>query len=131
MMLAGKHMTIDGVVADSSSLREDSLVRLLDLLVEELGMEYLHRPVVCSVPIAPEKLETEEDEGGLSCFCQITTSHIAVHSWPLKLGFMMDVFSCRDFDVERARAIVYKALGVVEARVSVHERKGPSGRQAN
>lgn len=123
--LSGKHMTIDGIVADAVVLNEKSLESLIDAIVVDLGMTYLHRPIACSVPMDESKLNTEDDEGGVSCFAQITTSHIAIHGWPLKRGFMMDIFSCRDFDADRSRAIVFDALGVVSANVKVHQRTGP------
>ena len=30
----------------------------------------------------------------------LSTSHVALHTWPVRHFFILDVFSCRDFDPE-------------------------------
>ena len=42
--------------------------------------------------------EPFEDEGGTTGFAVLSTSHCAIHTWPLRETFVMDVYSCRDFD---------------------------------
>jgi hypothetical protein len=58
------------------------------------------------IKLEPEKLETDDDEGGVSYFCQITTSHIAAHTWELRRAIMLDVFSCKPFDT----SVVFRVL---------------------
>ena len=55
-----------------------------------------------------EKMNVEpfEDEGGVTGIGVLSTSHCAVHTWPLRSFFVMDVYSCRDFDVDIVRAMV-------------------------
>jgi len=57
--------------------------------------------------------------------CQITTSHISLHGWPLRGAFMMDIFSCKDFDAEAALALVKEGLGVVNWNVTRVDRVDP------
>ena len=38
------------------------------------------------------------DEGGVTGICVLSTSHCSIHTWPLRPFFVMDVYSCRDFD---------------------------------
>ena len=120
--ISGRHLILDVYVRDAHALEPGWLCSLCDLLVAELGMEYLQRPAATRVPERPDRLSGDEDEGGWSVICQITTSHIAIHGWPLRRAVMMDVFSCRDFDADRARDIVWDQLGLVEARVQVVSR---------
>ena len=121
----GLHLLIDGYVHDGITLNPDTIVTLFDRLVEALGMQYLQRPTAMRVPLDETKLAGDEDEGGWSVICQITTSHIAIHGWPLRGAFMMDIFSCCDFDVERAKALVSDHLGVRVARYQTIVRSDP------
>jgi len=123
--ISGTHLLIDGYVRDGKTLNPDTICTLFDRLVETLDMQYLQRPTAIRVPIDPDKLATEEDEGGWSVICQITTSHIALHGWPMRGAFMMDVFSCREFDPEAARRVVLEMLDVTESRFQVIERLDP------
>jgi S-adenosylmethionine decarboxylase len=123
--IAGVHLLIDGYVRDGNSLNPDSITTLFDRLVETLDMQYLQRPIAMRVDMDPDKIKTEDDEGGWSVICQITTSHISLHGWPLRGAFMMDIFSCRDFDPEAARRVVEETLAVTEANVDVIRRRDP------
>jgi len=121
----GKHLLIDGYVAKSSVLKPDLLCSLFDALVDALDMTYLQRPTAIKVSTDSKKLETDDDDGGWSVICQITTSHIALHSWPLRGAFMMDIFSCKPYDSDRATQIVYEFLGVTDANIQLIERPDP------
>ena len=123
--IAGTHLLVDGYVRDGRILNPDSICTLFDRLVETLDMQYLQRPTAIRVPMEPGKLATDEDEGGWSVICQITTSHIALHSWPMRGAFMMDVFSCRPFDPEAARRVVVEMLDVTDSTVKVIQRSDP------
>lgn len=121
----GLHLLIDGFVRNGITLYPDYIYDLFDDLVKELKMQYLQRPIVMRVPLDKEKLKTDEDEGGYSGICQITTSHISIHGWPLRKAFMMDIFSCKDFDYKAAREIVVDSLQVENANFQLIERTGP------
>lgn len=123
--IAGTHLLVDGYVRDGQTLNPDTICTLFDRLVETLDMQYLQRPTAIRVPMEPGKLESDEDEGGWSVICQITTSHIALHGWPMRGAFMMDVFSCREFDPEAARRVVMELLDVTDSRVQVIQRSDP------
>ena len=123
--IAGTHLLIDGYTRDGNRLNPDTICDLFDRLVDVLGMQYLQRPQAIRVPIDPAKLETGEDEGGWSVICQITTSHISLHGWPMRGAFMMDVFSCREFDPKLAEGLVRDMLDVTEAQATVVTRTDP------
>jgi S-adenosylmethionine decarboxylase len=123
--ISGTHLLIDGYVSDGQSLNPDTICTLFDRLVDTLGMQYLQRPTAIRVPIDPNKLDSDDDEGGWSVICQITTSHISLHGWPMRGAFMMDVFSCREFNPEDAQRVVRELLDVTDAKVQVIERRDP------
>lgn len=53
-----------------------------------------------------------EDEGGYSIQALISTSHIALHVWPKRSHFMLDLVSCRAFDVKEVTEAAVDALKV-------------------
>lgn len=122
----GVHLLIDGYVNSSSSLEPGPIFNLFDKLVPSLNMQYLQPPVATRVLPDASKLLGDEDEGGWSVFCQITTSHIAIHGWPLRKAFMMDVFSCKPFDTDCALYMVREGLGVKDCVSNVVMRRGPT-----
>ena len=124
--ISGRHLIIDAYVKDNTILNSpDSLCDLFDKLVAALDMTYLQRPTAMRVTQDASCVDTSDDDGGWSVICQITTSHIALHTWPLRNAIMMDVFSCHDFDVEKAKAIIWEHLGITEANVQNIERIDP------
>lgn len=124
--LGGTHLIIDGYVRSEDRLDHQNIFKMFDRLVSGLGMSYLTKPVMAEVPKDQNKISSEEeDDGGTSYFCQITTSHIALHTWPLRKAFMMDIFSCVEFDVRLALETVRRHLGLTEFCYHVVTRTDP------
>lgn len=95
--MAGTHLIVDGYVLDPTIFNDTSIFALFRTLIDTLDMTVLVPPSSCEVPVDETKLDSSDDEGGTSYWCQITTSHIALHAWPLRKAFMMDIFSCKPF----------------------------------
>jgi S-adenosylmethionine decarboxylase len=99
-MKHGRHIKIVGRGPAARLRSVDGLKSMLQELVAELGMRCLGEPHMYEVREEIEKLGVEpfEDEGGVTGVVVLSTSHCAVHTWPLRSLFVMDVYSCRDFD---------------------------------
>lgn len=122
----GRHLLIDAYIEDGSLLDNPKILcDVFDELVSNLGMQYLQRPTAIRVDCDPNALQTDDDDGGWSVACQITTSHIALHGWPQRNAFMMDIFSCHDFDVDLAKRLVWDRLGITHANVHDIHRTDP------
>lgn len=70
--------------------------------------------------------QREADETGLSVQALISTSHIAIHTWPAVGFFMFDLVSCRPFDEQAVYAQLEERLGmhsVVQNYCDETERK--------
>lgn len=99
-----KHIKILGK-ANAERLGNETIIRqaMIDL-IRQVGMQPLGDPIVHNVPLEIEKLGREpfEDEGGITtqivgCHT-LSTSHIAIHTWPLREEFILDLFSCRFYE---------------------------------
>jgi len=110
--IAGLHLLVDGAVKDPEVFTESCLHELMVQLVLDLNMELIDGPRFKHVELDPTKLEniSFQDEGGISGYCMISTSHISIHVWPLRKAFMMDVFSCTEFNAEVAERTIRKYL---------------------
>lgn len=99
-MSSGKHVKILGK-GSPSKLNDSSVVHSFLLnTIELVGMRRLMGPHVCQVELQIRKMGKEpfEDEGGVTGVVVLSTSHAAIHTWPLRPKFVFDLYSCRDFD---------------------------------
>ena len=124
--MAGWHLIVDATVADpipisSADHLRDTLTELVDLL----GMQILDGPRMTEVDLEPARIELDEDEGGITGYCLITTSHISIHTWPLRGRFSFDAFSCRPFDRDAALRFIRERLSVDQESVTWIERHWP------
>lgn len=98
----GKHIKIVGYGAATMLGSVDVVRELLVSLVSKLGMRPLGEPIVHDVAIDLDKLHVEpfEDEGGVTGIIVLSTSHCSIHTWPARENpmFVLDVYSCRDFN---------------------------------
>jgi len=75
------------------------------------------------VPLSPSRVETDEDDGGVTGTVILTTSHGSIHTWPLQGQFAFDLFSCRDFDVDVVVAFLKERLGMTGGEIINFKRE--------
>jgi S-adenosylmethionine/arginine decarboxylase-like enzyme len=114
---AGWHLTYDAVVEPEHSLKLSDVgflhYALLDL-VDVLDMEVLIPPVFRQVPLDPGRVGVEGlDDGGVTgVVVVVSTSHVAVHTWPLRHRFSLDVFSCCRFSEQDVQGFLKERFNV-------------------
>jgi S-adenosylmethionine decarboxylase len=115
----GLHLLVDGEVQDPVVFSEHNLNELIIQLADALKMTIIMGPLFQKVEIDPSKLSGDvfQDEGGISGYCMISTSHISIHVWPLRRVFLLDVFSCKEFDRDLAASIIKAKLEPVHLRI--------------
>jgi len=119
-----KHLKVLGR-GDPLRLGDADIVRSFVIdLVHVVGMEPLGDPVIHDVPQEIKKLGRTpfEDEGGVTAqlvgFHTLSTSHVAIHTWPLRNEFHLDLYSCRFFDQEQVLNFISEAFHAVEIKAS-------------
>ncbi len=124
---AGLHIILDGYVKDPSVFNGPSLEHAFRKLAEALEMQIIMGPDFLEVELDPTKLQSDvfQDEGGITGMCVISTSHMSIHCWPIRKCFSMDVFSCKDFDGDKAKKIIWDLLGVENGNVVAVNRYFP------
>jgi S-adenosylmethionine decarboxylase len=101
----GPHLFLDCYRANPRRLADVGFIfRFLDQLPQLIGMQKIGPPQLCRF--------TEPDIAGVSGVVMIVTSHISIHTYPLRRCFFMDVFSCKAFDRAFVEEHVRRAFGV-------------------
>lgn len=124
---AGRHLMIDAYVKDATLLRDNyTLERMLKDVARILDMRIISGPHYVSVDEKSVQDPSEfEDIGGLSGFCIISTSHLSFHAWP-ELGYIsLDVYSCKDFDAQKAIDFLNNFLQIARSNISDVVRRKP------
>eukprot|EP00771_Trimastix_marina_P000449 gnl/Trimastix_PCT/147.p2 GENE.gnl/Trimastix_PCT/147~~gnl/Trimastix_PCT/147.p2 ORF type:complete len:145 (+),score=9.24 gnl/Trimastix_PCT/147:69-503(+) len=126
---SGWHLALDGVVPlgiPTDRLGDQSFLdEAIRQLVEVLDMEILMEPTFKVVDLNATNLDSPSDDGGTSGFCMVTTSHISIHTWPLRSRFALDVFSCKRFDRDTCLEFLVNKLQLSSYRHHWIEREWP------
>jgi len=119
-MPQGRHIKVLGRGAADRLGDAKNVEAMLRELIDILGMRILGAPHMYEVETEIAKLGVEpfEDEGGVTGVCVLSTSHCAIHTWPLRPFFVMDVYSCRDFDPSLVERHLASKLGAYELQVT-------------
>src|SRR3989338_1972227 len=97
----GPHLTIDMYGCNKKKLKDVNFVHnFLTELPALMGMTRIMPPYVFSYSgLKPE-------DWGVSGIVLIAESHLSVHTFPEKGYASVDIFSCKEFDVEAASDII-------------------------
>jgi S-adenosylmethionine decarboxylase len=119
-MSHGRHVKVLGRGAPDLLGNAKVVETTLRELIGILGMRMLGEPHLYEVETEIAKLNVEpfEDEGGVTGVCVLSTSHCAIHTWPLRPYFVMDVYSCRDFDPSAVEQHLSARLGAYDVQVT-------------
>jgi S-adenosylmethionine decarboxylase len=112
------HLVIDGYRGDPEKLKDvDLIYRFLDEYPSTIGMTKIVPPQVYTY-----YGQTPED-WGVSGFVIIAESHISIHTFPDRDGYVnIDVFSCKEFDPAAALEGVKATFELPEVKVWTLER---------
>lgn len=92
-MIEHKHLIIRAEVENPPLASDiENMNQWMHDLIEKIGMELLLGPytVFCDDPA----------NEGLTSICAITTSSITLHSWINPAILQLDVYSCKEFDIQ-------------------------------
>lgn len=111
------HLAVDGYGADPEKLKDEDLVsRFLDEYPSSIGMTKIIPPQVYTY-----HGKTPED-WGISGFVLIAESHISVHTFPARRHVNVDIFSCKDFEIDSSLEEVNRIFSLSETKVWTLER---------
>ena len=115
----GPHLTLDIYGCNPEKLSDTKFIyELLDELPELIGMHKISKPNVTYFDGNPNGF----DKGGVSAFVLITESHITIHSFIADRFASVDIFSCNQFDVNKATSYLMEKLEAKKVERNLIER---------
>ena len=104
----GPHLTLDLYYCNKEKLLDlDFIYKILDDLPDLIGMHKITAPQLMVQHSNPNTF----DKGGISGFVLIAESHISIHTFVAQGYASIDIFSCKNFDVDKAIAYLTEKLG--------------------
>lgn len=114
------HLIIDGYSDDPEILRdEDFLRKWLESYPAKIGMTRISPPYVARY------MGPGLHDCGISGFVFIAESHIGIHTFVERNYVNIDVFSCKDFDSEKAVHDFREGFQLVKLRTCLIDREWP------
>jgi len=100
----GNHLLLEGYGGSFNKLNDKNLInKILGFLPGKLDMFKISEPLIVDYEA--------KDESGISGFVLIAESHISIHTYPRKGFAVMDIFSCKEFNVEEAIEFLKEKFG--------------------
>jgi len=122
----GRHLLVDAFCNNIELLDSaEGLRQLLNELVLAVDMKLLLPAQTIRVELQPNKIDSDQDDGGITGFAILSTSHISVHTWPLTKRFSFDLFSCHDYDYDKLLAFLDTAFEITGKVVHNIVRESP------
>ncbi|MFP3880164.1 MAG: S-adenosylmethionine decarboxylase family protein [Dehalococcoidia bacterium] len=114
------HLIIDGYSNDKRIIRDEDFLRnWLETYPAQIGMTRISPPYVLRY-VGPVL-----DDWGISGFVFIAESHIGVHTFVERNYVNIDIFSCKDFDTEKAIRDFQEGFQLVKLRTCLIDREWP------
>lgn len=114
------HLMIDGYSSDQGILRDEAFLRsFLEDYPAKIGMTRISPPYVLKY-VGPVL-----DDWGISGFVFIAESHIGIHTFAEQNYVNIDVFSCTEFDADKAVNDFRDEFRLVKLRTCLIDRKWP------
>ena len=111
------HLIIDGYGGDPKKMQDvEFIYKILDAYPSQIGMTKI------STPHVSKYVGSKPEDWGVSGFVLIAESHISIHTFPEKFYINIDVFSCKEFDAERAIKGFKQDFGLTEVRSYILNR---------
>ena len=104
----GPQLVLDGYEANLKRLSNLQFVYgFLDKLPEVIGMHKITPPYVFYYDGG-----AKTEDAGITGFVIIAESHISIHTYPHKKFLTVDVYSCKEFDTEKAAQLIVDTFEV-------------------
>ena len=112
------HLIIDGYSSNQKILQDEDFLRnLLEDFPSRINMTRISPPYVLRYA------GTKSAEWGISGFIFIAESHISVHTFVKDNYVNIDIFSCRDFDADKAIKDLQDKFQLAKLRTCLIDRE--------
>lgn len=114
----GPHLMVDGYNANYEKLASvEAVTEFLETTVSEIGMTKIMPPYVFKYDGGDKP-----EDWGISGFVIIAESHISIHTFPEKKYYSIDIFSCKDFDIDKAIKLIKEYFETEDLEIRTTDR---------
>ena len=114
------HLIIDGYVSDPGKIEDKEFIYgFLDTYPEQIKMTKV------STPQVTQHSNPDPAKKGMSGFVLLAESHISIHISPEQSYINIDIFSCREFDCQKATQALQKHFGLTNSKSHILDRPYP------
>ncbi len=111
------HLIVDGYGGDVKKMQDLELIySFLDGYPARIGMTKIAPPYVFRY------IGSKPQDWGISGFVLIAESHISIHTFPERAYINIDMFSCKEFDADKAIKEFKLHFGLSEVRSYILNR---------
>jgi S-adenosylmethionine decarboxylase len=111
------HLIIDGYGGDPRRMQDAEFIdELLNSYPSRIGMTKISPAQVSKY------VGSEREDWGISGVVSLAESHISIHTFPKRSYINIDIFSCKEFDAERAVQDLQEKFGFTELRSYILNR---------
>ena len=115
----GPHLTLDLYGCNHRKMSDSSFITgVLEELPDLIGMTKISEPYVSQYNGKKDSF----DKGGISSFIFIAESHIAIHTFAAQNFASVDIFSCKQFDVQLAEEYLAGAFEAKKVEKNLFDR---------
>jgi S-adenosylmethionine decarboxylase len=119
------HLIIDGYSSNQKILKDEEFLRKwLESYPARIGMTRISPPYVIKY------VGSVSEDWGISGLVFIAESHIGIHTFVERNYINVDVFSCKDFDSEKAIEDFREGFQLVRLRTCLIDREWPKAETA-
>jgi S-adenosylmethionine/arginine decarboxylase-like enzyme len=104
----GYELVLDLHDCEPETFTRKSLNAYFTSLCKEIGMQKCKVHFWDDVGVLPEEQQTLAHTKGTSAVCFILTSSIVIHTLDIMCAVYVNIFSCKDFDREKAQCLTEK-----------------------
>lgn len=118
----GYELILDLHSCDVSTFNRESLKSFFEKLCDEIKMTRCELHFWDDVGVPPEEQQTSPHTKGTSAVQFILTSTIVIHTLDLLKAVYINIFSCKEFDKDKAEQLTKEWFGAKECRSYFIER---------
>lgn len=107
----GYHLILDCAECNNNIKSKDSIYDFVTTLVKEIDMEAYGDPII-------EFMLPGDEKQGHTLIQLITTSNICAHFVDIDNSAYIDIFSCKQFDVDQAKKVILDFFQPKKIRVN-------------
>ncbi len=115
----GNHLIVDGFCKEENILdKKGKIETFLKELTKKVKMKAISKPLVLKY----EAKSKDKTQNGITGTIILAESNITIHTYPHQNFFCLDIFSCKEFPVQKTITYLIKKLKITKYKKRILKR---------